>query len=342
MGSSLSSLRAAAAGAVLATSLAFAVVLSLGERYLLDRSEPVWMLASWLTAGLALLAVLRRAIPRGPAELSGPLCWIAGLLGAAIFGRHALESLSIAAAELPISMSVLGPFDLGDLILWCLMLLAVEAGGGRRSNRSPGIRLGIALLVLLLPTLALLVLQVDSARMSFAQLDPWRACGDCGDRLPGLAGISLALAWTLALVDCAKERAAGRLGIATWLPPIFGCLLLIVLPWWLMSGHAGSALYRVEGSFFARPAGYVFGLYGVRVGAGMETLVSLGGILGLLVFSARWPLMTKLLGAWERFVAVSLSALAAALLPLTSLLTLAALVGWLAVVVGLPPRQDAS
>jgi hypothetical protein len=188
----------------------------------------------------------------------------------------------------------------------------------------------------------LLALKVDFARMALSQLDPWAACGDCDDRLPHWANTALALAWVLAVVDCAKERAAGRLGVATWLPPIFGCLLLVVLPWWLNSAHPGSALYRVEGSFFAYPAGYVFGIYGARVGAGIETLVTLGGILGLLVFSARWPLMPKLLGAWERLVAVSLSALAAALLPLTSLLLLAAFVGWLAVIVGLPPRQGTS
>jgi hypothetical protein len=327
-------LRATLAGTVLATALSFAVVLSVSQRTVAMAGHgSVWMAACWLGAALALLAILRRTLPIAPVMVSAPLWWIAGVLAAAVLGRHALDSLSIAAAELPITSQVVGSVDLGDLLLWALMLVAIQASAGSRSARRPGPRLGIALVVMLLPAVVLLAMNFETSRMRVSLLEPmwtgapWRSAA--------------ALSWVLAVVTCEKERAAGRLGLATWLPPLVGCALLVALPWWLLASHGGAGLSRVDGAFFLHSGGRVFGYYGGRVGAGIETLVTLAGIVGLLVFSARWPLVARLFGAWERLVAISLSALAAALVPLPDLFMLAALIGWIAVIMGLPPRREA-
>jgi len=334
MGSSLSSLRATLAGAVLATCLAFAVVLSVGERTVAMAGHgSVWMAACWIGAGLALFATLRRAMPVAPAMISAPLWWFSGVLGAAVLGRHALDSLAVSASELPITVQVIGSVDLGDLILWALVLVAMQVSAGSRSDQRPGPRLGVALVVMLLPALVMIAMNFQSSRMRVALLEPvWT-------EVPWKTAASLS--WVFAMVTCEKERIAGRLGLATWLPPLLGCVLLIALPWWLLASHGGSGLARVEGAFFLRSGGQVFGFYGGRVGAGIETLVTLAGIVGLLVFSARWALASRLLGGWERLVAISLSALVAAWMPLPDLFMLATLVGWIAVIMGLPPRRDA-
>jgi len=334
MGSSLSSLRATLAGTVLATVLSFAVVLSVGERTVeMAGHGSVWIAACWLGAGLALLATLRRALPTAPVVVSAPLWWIAGVLAAAVLGRHALDSLSVAAAEVPMTTQLVGSVDLGDLILWSLMLLATQVSAASRSDRRPGPRLGIALVVMLLPALVLVAMNLQTSRMRVALLEPmWT-------EVPWVT--AAALAWVFAMVTCEKERAAGRLGLATWLPPLVGCVLLVALPWWLLASHGGAGLSRVDGAFFLRSGGRVFGYYGGRVGAGIETLVTLAGIVGVLVFSARWSLAARLFGPWERLIAVSLSALVAALLSLPDLFVLATLVGWIAVIMGLPPRREA-
>ena len=71
----------------------------------------------------------------------------------------------------------------------------------------------------------------------------------------------------------------------------------------------------------------MFGYYGDRVGAGIEALATLAGIASLLCFSARSALIGRVLGPWERVVAVSASATFAALLPLATLVRVAALAG---------------
>jgi hypothetical protein len=265
--------------------------------------------------------------------ISAPVWWIAGVLAAAVLGRHALDSLSIAAAELPMTTQLIGPVDLGDLLLWALMLVAIQASAVSRSDRRPGPGLGIALVVMLVPAVVLILMNFEPSRMRVSLLEPmwtdvpWRSAA--------------ALSWVLAVVTCEKERAAARLGLATWFPPLVGCVLLIALPWWLLASHGAAGLSRVDGAFFLHSGGRVFGYYGGRVGAGIETLVTLAGVVGLLVFSARWSVASRLLGAWERLVAISLSALAAALLPLPNLFILAALIGWIAVIMGLPRRREA-
>ena len=319
---------------MLALSLAAAVVLALSQRALLFSGHgSVWMASCWIGSGLALLAVVRRALPSAPSRLSAPIWWVAGILGAAVLSRHVLDSLSIAAAEMPATMPVVGPFDLGDLVLWGVLLLAITASAGLRSGGRPGLRLGIALIALALPALLLVGMNFDLSRMRTSLLEPnW-------DGAPGKT--AAALSWVLALVTCSKERAARRLGMATWLPPLVGCAVLVLLPFWLLATHGGAGLARVDGSFLLLPGARVFGMYGGRVGAGIEAAITLGGLVGLLAFSARWSLASRLLGSLESVVAVSCCALAAALVPLPHLIMLAALVGWIAVIMGLPPRQQA-
>jgi hypothetical protein len=287
-----------------------------------------WMGAWCAAAGLAVVAVLRRLAPvvRGPAP--GLSWWLAGVLGAAVLGRHVLDSLAISAAELPMDASVPGPFDLGDLTLWGLMLLATLATAGPRSGDHPGMRMGLGLIVMLAPAAVLLLGSLS--RVGFGSGLPELSWNQV-PALHAAAGV-----WVLAMVICDEERASGRLGLASWLPPLLGCALLVALSWWLLSVHGGRGLERIDGAFFLRPGAMLFGPYGGRIGAGIESLATLAGIAALLCFSARSALIGRLLGSWERVVAVTSSAAIAALVPLPSLIQLAALAGWLAVIMGFP------
>jgi len=314
---------------VLATTLAFAVVLSTGERALAEApTVAAWMGACCVAAGLGLLAVLRRLAPVLPGPAPGLSWWVAGVLGASVLGRHVLDTLSVAAAELPMDAVLPGPFDLGDLSLWALMMLAVLAAAGLRSDRHPGLRMGVGLILMLVPALVVMFATLWKQGLHVRLQDSmW-------DQPPWLT--AAVLVWVLALVICDEERASGRLGLASWLPPLLGCVVLVALPWWLLASHGGRGLERVDGAFLIRPGALAFGYYGGRIGAGIESLVTLAGIASLLCFSARSTLVCRLLGPWERVAAVSCSAAIAALLPLPVLLWVAALAGWLAVIMGLP------
>jgi hypothetical protein len=332
MRSSRQILLSTVAGTVLATTLALAVVLSSGERTLAAAAAPsAWMGAWCAAAGLAVLAVLRRLAPVVPGAAPGLSWWLAGVLGAAVLGRHVLDTLAIAAAELPMDAAVPGPFDLGDLSLWALMLLVTLAVAGPRSGSHPGMRMGLGLIVMLAPAAVLLLDSLSRVRLDSGLPDlAW-------NQEPALA--AAAGVWVLAMVICDEERASGRLGLASWLPPLLGCALLVALPWWLLSVHGGGGLERIEGAFFLRPGAMLFGSYGGRIGAGIESLATLAAIAALLCFSARSALMGRLFGSWERGVAVTSSAVLAALVPLPSLIQVAALGGWLAVIMGFPRSE---
>ncbi len=318
---------------LLGTSLSLAVVLSTAERAATVADTTAAWMGAWLIAAvLALLAVLRRIAPIVPGPAPGFLWWFAGISGAGVLGRHTLDSLSFAAAEVPTSAPLAGPFDLGDLLLWALMLLGVLATTGLSSRRPPGMAMGLGLALMLAPVALLLVLSLGHPSRHSQLVAP------LFDGPPWL--LAAGLVWVVALVTCEKARARGEQGFSTWLPALLTCALFVAVPYWLLRMQGGAGIERADGALLQRSGVIAFGYYGARVSAGIEALATLAGIVALLGFTSRCSAITRLLGRGEHIAAVSASAALAALVPLPKVLWLAALAGWLAVIMGLPIRES--
>ncbi|MBJ93504.1 MAG: hypothetical protein CMP23_03415 [Rickettsiales bacterium] len=333
MGSSPPALRSVLAGLLLAAVLATAVVFSMAERsYLITSSTAQWLAAFVVAAGVGLLAGLRRLLPPVSTALAQPLLWLAGVLTVAVMGRHLVDSLAIAAAELPISASLPGGFDLGDGLLWLVLVVGLGLSGGFEPPKSrSGLRLALGLALLLAPAWILVAMTLQPARLDAV----WPGLDFVGAPWQPL----LALAWVFALMGCERERLAGRRGIATWGPMLFAVGLIVFIPICLLELKVTSALTREPGAVLMRPGAVVFGYFGGRVGAGLEAAATLAGALSVLVFSARWRLAAGVLGRAELIVAATLAVLAVACFSLPHLILLASLLGWSSVIMGLPTRD---
>ncbi|MEE2827585.1 MAG: hypothetical protein VX498_00235, partial [Myxococcota bacterium] len=90
-----------------------------------------WLGAWAAVSAVVLLAVLRQRLPSLPilGSWCAPPLWLAaGLLGAALLGKQAVEGLSLAAADLALSSSRLPGLDLAEcLLLGSLLVLLLPS-----------------------------------------------------------------------------------------------------------------------------------------------------------------------------------------------------------------------
>jgi hypothetical protein len=288
-----------------------------------------FLLGFGVAAALALLARLRMTLPAIPGPFAGPLWLLAGTVGAALLGRHAVESFAISAAELPLSARVLGDLDLGDAGLLALLVLLslVPATLGLLRRPRPG--LGLLAALVLLPLLVLLGASSSA---------PGRILSNDGDLRAALAaaGVASTLSWSLVLAGPeALPLDALRPLWHGWLPRLLGPLALLGLPLWLLAVHGSGPLLAADEVVLDLPADRSFPPWGDRVGAGIEFLISVAAALSVLLLCARVAArrIAPLRGAILPPLAAA-AGLLAALVPLPQLLVATAVSGWMAVLCG--------
>ena len=285
------------------------------------------LLLVWPAVGLlSLLASQRWRLPSVRGPLPG-LAWLAaGAAGSAVLGRRATDALMVCAAELPISSPVALGFDLGDALLVLGLLVVTTPFALRGALRAP--RPGLAILaVAAVVAVAVPVLGGGGRTPSLPQLtDP----GGAVALLPTAA----ALAWCGLLVGPGalaldpRRRLLHRLAPPALLAVLAGGSGLLLLQRFGGASLDGDAV-------LARAGSRAFGAYGDRIGAGLETVALLLLLSVLLVLSVRLASRSlPRLGGW----ALPLVALAAVVLQsrlaFDVLVPLAAISGWLALLLG--------
>ncbi len=326
----------AATPALLAACTGASAVLAVVARTQGDAGAPAWRAAWCITGVVAGMAFLRGRLPslwgRNDGFSKAALWWLfAGVSGAALVGRHALDALLRTAVEVGFSAPLLGRWDLGDLSLLALTLLVaapVALGGLLRRPRPE----------LLTPALLGLVPLV--VVIAAAQLRPVRDGLDfaVAGAFP-LVGTMLALAWAPALAGpAALPLQANRRITHHLLPPLVAVATLVALPLWLERSQGGSGLFGPDGVVLDLPAAGHFGLFGDRVGAGLECLASLMAMVIILLLCCR--IAARRMPSLRSWVIPVFGGFAVALsagLSHADLLVLAGVFGWGAVLLGAEP-----
>ena len=149
--------------AVLALLLTSAVVFALaGRTYEIAGGTAAWWGAWIIAAGIALLGSFRSALPAVPVRGVGVIWLMAGALGGALLGRHALLALMAAWADFPADHPGLPGLGQGDLALLAALLLPMLPVALASRLRSPRPALLVPALLGLAPVLVLLVPAVMS------------------------------------------------------------------------------------------------------------------------------------------------------------------------------------
>ena len=317
---------------VLTLLLTSAVVLSLaGRTYETAGGAAAWWGAWVVAAGIALLGSFRSALPAVPVRGVGVLWLLAGALGGALLGRHALLALMAAWVDFPADHPGLPGLGQGDLALLVALLLPTVSVALASRLRSPRPALLVPALLRLAPVLVLLVPAVASG-FSAPKAPPEPAAG-----MPALL-VMAGLLWATVLPGSGTLPLSTRRPVMHhWMPRLLTVGVLVGLPTLLLA-YSGEDLRRTGGVPLAQPGRRLFGYWGGEVGAGMECAVLLVAAGVLLVLCARIAARSLPRLRSGIFPALALAAgLCAAWLPPTALLAGAALTGWLAVLWGIEP-----
>ncbi|MCO4771451.1 MAG: hypothetical protein KDA24_15570 [Deltaproteobacteria bacterium] len=317
---------------VLALLLSCSVVIGLsGRTFEASGGAGPWWGVWLLAAGAALVASFRSALPAIPGKAVGAIWLLAGALGGAILGRHALLSLMGAWGDLAVDAAALPGLAAGDLLLVAALLLPSFPIALASRLRSPRPALLLLSLVGLVPLLILLgPVLADGVPTPATPPDPSAA-------LSALT-VPAALLWITVLPGPASlPLSARRPLLHHWLPRLLTAAVLVGLPAVLL--HASGRALREAGALpLGEPGRRLFGRWGFEVGAGMECLVAVVAALVVLVLCARIAARSLPRLRSGVFPAMALAAgLCAAWLPPSLLLAGAALTGWIAVLWGVEP-----
>ena len=319
---------------VLALLLSAGVFLATAGRTLVAAgSAPGWW-AAWIAAAvIALLASFRHALPAGPGPVGGGLWLVAGVCGAALLGRHAVDSLIVAWADFPADESTLPFLDLGDTLLLVALVVPAIVQGMASRLRAQRPALLLPTLFGLIPLLVVMVPFLSPSRLGNAPPSPtW------GGLDPLL--VPLALLWATTLVGPAALPLSSRRAIAHhWAPRLLSSAALAGIPALLLALGGIAGVQRAGGVPLALPGRKLFGTWGFETGAGLEVAVALGAAWALIVLCARVAARSlPRLRSGIFFVLALAAALTAAWTPLPVLLAVSGGVGWLAVLWGTEPE----
>ncbi len=324
---------------VLAILLAAGVFLTQAWRSLeMAGSAPAWM-GIWAAAAvIAFAASFRHALPALPGRLGGVSWLLAGATGGALVGRHALDGLLQAWAQLSADEATLPGLDLGDLVLLVALAtpalihgLASRLRAPRPALLLPGLLALVAMAVVLVPFLAHMAPQRRGSLPSF-DLDA-----------PGVLIVPAVLLWATTLVGPAAMPLSSRRAIAHhWAPRVLGALTLVALPAVLLAVGGPRGLEAGRAVQLSVPGARLFGPYGAEIGAGIECLVALVAAHVLILLCCR--IAARSLPGLRSgiFVVVAVAAgLCSAWMSLHLLLVSALATGWVAVLWGTEPEGAA-
>ncbi|HCP47312.1 MAG TPA: hypothetical protein DIU15_14820 [Deltaproteobacteria bacterium] len=323
---SLVLLKAAGLGLLLGA----AALLSVGGRTLAVTGDSGPWLIAWSVAGALVLFVglCPFCLPVS-AKIRAPLWLASGVVTAAVLSRHAIEGLTGAAEWTPWSTIVVGPMDMADLTLTGLLLpvLALASLGGDWARGNT--RLAAAGALSAAGVVGVVALSVDQC---LASVD-----------IPVVAGVDwspflvvLSMAWIAVLVRLGtshKGRGLGTLQRLVGLVAMSGVLVLGSR--WFLSVHGESRLLRAGELLLVWPGAQAFGASGGPIGAGAEGVICLLAVVVVVVYTARVAAraLPGLGGVVLPLVGLVVSGIVVAV-PLAVLVPTAAVLGWLAVVVG--------
>lgn len=324
---------------VLALLLSAGIFLTLAGRTLSATGSTAGWWAAWISAAVvAFLASFRHALPAVPGRAGGGIWLIAGVLGAALLGRHAVDSLIAAWADFPADESTLPGLDLGDSVLLVALVLPAVAHGMASRLRAPRPALLLPGLIGLIPLLVVLVPFLVPGGLGFRESSPrpeW--AGATSWLLPA------ALLWATTLPGPAALPLSSRRPFAHhWAPRLLGAGALAALPWVLLLIVGGANVRRAATVQLTAPGRRLWGAWGHETGAGLECAVALFAAYVLIVLCAR--VAARSLDRLRSGVFVLLAAaagLVAAWTPLSILITATGIVGWLAVLWGTEPEGAA-
>jgi hypothetical protein len=311
-----------------------ALVVGLGASLpLLGRSldpagrSDAWLLAWLATALLTGASAWRDRLPGVPGAWPGFAWLVAAVPAAALLGRHGIDSLSVAAAELPLSSGLPLGLDLGDALLLLALLVLTTPQALRAAIRGP--RPGLALPALV--AVGLLAALLGAAGWKTSHQLPSTSTSDALALLPACA----ALAWTGALLGPAALALDPRQRLLHRALPTAALVAIVAALPALLALQYGAALQRADGVLLSAVGRRAFGPYGDRVGAGFETLICLAGLLVLLTLIAR--IAARRLAGLRGWILPALAVattLAAATLSTGQLVVAAAVTGWFALLLG--------
>jgi hypothetical protein len=295
-------------------------------------SHRAWVVA-WAGGGTVFfLASLRAAAGSLPglSIISAPLWLLAGIAGAAVLGGHAIDVLAASPIPLDLDSAGLPQLRLGDSILLgalaapALLVWYFEADRGG----SPPLRLLSLAGFCLLGTVLLSVLLGGHVR-PFEPTLPEPTFARAMALFP--------LGWVLAAFafDAARSRAlrlGGFVGIL-----LGGAVGFVVLPVLTVMRRPSGLASLDDGGLFDLLVGRAMGTYGSEIAAGMEASLCALTASALLILCMRnavygWRALPGIVG-----LALPLAAVfAQARWPSDVVLNAALLLGWAAVIVGVP------
>ncbi len=324
---------------VLAMLLSSGVFLTLAarSRSVAGTSE-AWLGAWGIAAVVALLSSFRHALPALPGKVGGFTWLLAAATGAALVGRHAVDSLLGAWTDFPADESTLPGLDFGDSVLLVALVVPTLVTGLASKLRAPRPSLLLPGLFGLGVLLVLLVPFLTPFGPALRGEVPSPGVGSTSSFL-----VAAALLWVTTLPGPAALPLSSRRPLAHhWTPRLLGAATLVAIPALLLTLGGASGVKRAAQVQLTSPGARLFGRYGAEVGAGMECAVSLLAAYVLIVLCARVAARSLPGLRSGIFVVVAIAAsLIAAWMPIQMLVVVTGVSGWLAVFWGTEPEGAA-